>query len=220
MATGKLNLARLLNELRTRYGDTVKVDDVAEVAESLLDTGDGGLSSFFRKMYDEIAALNQRIQSAKREIAALNPGDVKEQMLPSATNELDAIVEATANATNDIMNATEAIEGMVDSLDEEHRDALLDHTTRIYEACGFQDITGQRVTKVVNTLKEIEARVDALVLAFGGNLSESTLVPEGIAKPADDGADEGADEELLHGPQLAGGGISQEEIDRLLADMD
>ena len=31
--------------------------------------------------------------------------------------------------------------------------------TRIYEACSFQDITGQRIGKVVTALKAIEGRV-------------------------------------------------------------
>lgn len=34
---------------------------------------------------------------------------------------------------------------------------------RIFEACNFQDLTGQRITKVVRALSFIEERVDAMM---------------------------------------------------------
>ena len=102
-------------------------------------------------------------EAPKSEIAALRPDEVKEEYLPAAADELDAIVAATAEATNSIMDATEIIERVAENLEGENQDALLDATTRIYEACGFQDITGQRISKVVKTLEEIENKVDALV---------------------------------------------------------
>ena len=53
------------------------------------------------------------------------------------------------------------------SLTGEPATKLQDATTRIYEACSFQDITGQRITKVVTTLKTIEAKVAQIVATFG-----------------------------------------------------
>ena len=46
---------------------------------------------------------------------------------------------------------------------------LQDAVTRIYEACSFQDITGQRITKVVTTLKVIEEKVAHIISTFGPN---------------------------------------------------
>ena len=50
---------------------------------------------------------------------------------------------------------------------------LQDATTRIYEACSFQDITGQRITKVVAALKAIEAKVAQIVATFGSRAREA-----------------------------------------------
>ena len=146
---------------------------------------------------------------------------MKAEYLPTATNELDAIVQATADATNEIMDATEAIERVSEKLEGESQDALMDATTRIYEACGFQDITGQRITKVVKALKEIEIKVDALVVAFGSELGplKSKEAPK-PAQPAQPAKETPSDADLLHGPQPPGEGISQDEIDRLLAGLD
>lgn len=219
MASKRVDVARLLEELRRRYGDTVKVEEVAKVIGALLSSGTPNLVGVSRKIYAELEALNRYIQTAKAEIAALRPDEVKAEYLPTATNELDAIVQATAEATNEIMDATETIERVSEKLEGESQDSLMDATTRIYEACGFQDITGQRITKVVKALKEIEAKVDALVVAFGGELGQ--LKAKEAAKPAAAPA-KGAptDQDLLHGPQQPGEGISQDEIDRLLASFD
>ncbi len=216
MPDKKVDVARLLSELREKYGDTVKVEEVAKVIGSLLASGTGNVASLSRKIYAELEALNRYIQNAKSEITALRPDEVTDEFLPAAADELDAIVAATAEATNSIMDATEIMERVAEKLEGEDQDALLDATTQIYEACGFQDITGQRISKVVKTLAEIEAKVDALVKAFGGEFA-SVKLPK---KPDSEATKEVADEDLLHGPQQPGEGISQDEIDRLLADMD
>jgi len=216
MPNRRVDVARLLEELRRRYGDTVKVEEVAKVIGALLSSGTPNLVGVSRKIYAELEALNRYIQSAKAEIAALRPDEVKDEYLPVAANELDAIVQATADATNEIMDATETIERVSEQLEGENQDSLMDATTRIYEACGFQDITGQRITKVVKALKEIEVKVDALVVAFGGELGKIKAKEVSKEEPAAKAAAP-SDEELLHGPQQPGEGISQDEIDRLLA---
>ena len=219
MPNKRIDVARLLGELRNRYGDTVKVEDVAKVVGTLLVSNTGNIAGVSRKIYAELDSLNRYIRTAKAEISALRPDEVKDEFVPAATGELDAIVGATAEATNSIMDATEIIENVADALEGEQQDSLMDATTRIYEACGFQDITGQRITKVVKTLKEIEDKVDALVGAFGDEIQKV----KGDTKADDKAAGtpvELSDEDLLQGPQHEGEGISQDEIDRLLAEFD
>ncbi len=219
MPSKRVDVARLLSELRNKYGDTVKVEDVAKVVGTLLASSTGEMAGVSRKIYSELESLNRYIQSAKAEISALRPEEVTDEFLPTATSELDAIVAATAEATNTIMDATEVIEGVADALEGDHQNSLMDATTNIYEACGFQDITGQRITKVVNTLKEIEDKVDALVSAFGDKIEKVSQKVEKENKAAA-APEELSDADLLAGPQMSGEGISQEEIDRLLADFD
>ena len=210
------DLEARLQELRQRPDDTVRISEVSEVVESLMSTLKGDLSATDLELYGELEALASYIESAKSEIAALRPDEVRDEYIPTAADELDAIVEATAEATNAIMDATELVEGVMEHLDPEDSEVLMDATTRIYEACGFQDITGQRITKVVSALKHIEEKIDALVEAFGQEI-ERTKPQEPDdkqeAKPV-------ADEDLLNGPQLKDEAKSQEEIDALLASFD
>lgn len=204
-----------LDELRETYGDTVQVEEVVEVVDSLMSTMKGDLTSADMELYSELESLATYIHSAKAEIASLRPDEVKDKYLSSASDELDAIVEATADATNSIMDATEIVEDVMVDCEQEISDKLMDATTRIYEACTFQDITGQRITKVVNALKHIEEKIDALVEAFGSEIEKYK-----VENPESDEPKEITDEDLLEGPQLEGQGRSQEDIDALLASFD
>lgn len=164
----------------------------------------------------EVRALGRCIQQTKAEIAALRPANTADDHIVAVTNELDAVVEATEHATQGILEKAEQIEGVVSNLlshvqDNHARnlaDQISDHVVGIFEACNFQDITGQRITKVVNTLKFIETRVNAMIEIWGddsfGHL-EPSAAPDSIH----------AEDELVSGPSLAGKGISQDDIDKL-----
>ena len=165
----------------------------------------------------ELERLAAYIDAAKSEIAAIRPHDVKEEFLPSATDELDAIIEATADATNAIMDSCETVESVTGDVDEKTSATLMAATTRIYEACTFQDITGQRIGKVVKALKNIEDRIDALLVAFGDGPLQ---VKPKKAKTPPKKKQAPTDEDLLEGPQLGDKAKSQAEIDDLLASFD
>lgn len=210
-------LRQRLEDLESKHGDTVRTADIAEVVESMMATLKGDVAGADLAIYAELESLARYIQRAKTEIAHLRPDQVKEKYLPAAADQLDAIVEATAEATHAIMDATETIEGVMENLDGENSRKLMDATTRIYEACGFQDITGQRITKVVKALKDIEERIDALVAAFG---SEIEKVKAEQPEPEQKEEKKDSDEDLLHGPQLAEDAKSQAEVDALLASFD
>jgi len=218
MPTGNISaqLNQRLGELRAKHGDAVRIDDIASVVESMMATMNGDISASDLELYNELESLAKYIHAAKADIAALRPDEVKEQVLPKATDELDAIVAATEQATNSIMDATEKLETLGEELADEHANVIMDATTAIYEACGFQDITGQRITKVVKALKDIEEKIDALVEAFGTEIEKyKKLQPE----PAEEAAAV-TDEDLLNGPQLKEKAQTQEEIDALLASFD
>jgi chemotaxis protein CheZ len=154
-----------------------------------------------------VEALGHTIACAKAEIAALRVDDITDNHIPFATDELDAIVEHTATATNAILTSCETLDGVAGSLAGEPAAKLQDATTRIYEACSFQDITGQRINKVVATLKTIEAKVTQIVATFG-----SGDRPVSLEMTAD-----ATDAALLNGPQHPTVAMDQSDIDKLLA---
>lgn len=219
MTGGKANavLEVELEELRATHGDAVSISEIGGVVESLLATLKGDLMAVDITLYSEMESLAQYIRAAKAEIAALCPGEVKAEYLPTATDELDAIVAATADATHTIMDAAEKLDGIIKTLDGDAQETVITVTTQIYEACGFQDITGQRISKVIKALKDIETKVDALVAAFGDEIADYKAQKQ----PRDSGEDRSpGNAEILEGPQLASKGRTQAEIDVLLNDFD
>ncbi len=97
--------------------------------------------------------------------------------------------------------------------------ALRAATTEVYEACGFQDITGQRISKVVGALQAIDRKVARILAAFGDRRTDATGHPGRLAElSADLSPDRRPDlpADLLAGPQLPELAMDQGDIDRLL----
>lgn len=182
---------------------------VADVVRAVLGMSDDDPDTSETSLIAEVEELGRTIASAKAEIAALRVDDITDNHIPSATDELDAIVAHTAAATDQILETCETLDRVAGELTGEPAAQLQDATTRIYEACGFQDITGQRITKVVATLKTIEAKVAHMVAAFG---TSANRPPKAEAMPDPS--------LLLNGPQLPAAAMDQSGIDKLLASFD
>lgn len=187
--------------------DQVDLADVASVAEVLITIMQRYFGTIDVSLYQEMQELSAYIAQTRTEIAKLQAGKISGEKLPSAGQELDAIVAATEEATNTIMEAAEQMmEG--DPSDSDAYKAIIDAACmRIFEACSFQDITGQRIGKVVGTLTYIEDRISGLLGAHGVTAEEEAAV--------NDEDEVSGDEALLNGPQLAGEGNDQDDIDAM-----
>ena len=116
----------------------------------------------------------------RAEIEALQFGEIKRTRIPAAGRELDEVVKATEAASNTIMECAEAVLS-ADAADPATFKAMVEEKMLIvFEACAFQDIAGQRISKVLDTLAHIEARVARLADAMrgpeaGGYLNAHTI---------------------------------------------
>ena len=148
-------LSERLEAIRARYPATQPAM-VAEVVQSVLATMRGHLTATETMLLSEVEELGQTIATAKAEIAALKVDDITASHIPSATDELDAIVAHTAAATDAILETCETLDQVGAGLSGEAAQHLQDATTRIYEACSFQDITGQRIRRAIKQLQQVE----------------------------------------------------------------
>lgn len=192
-----------------------KRDQVVKIISSVISKVGASETISRDLLYRELHDLHQIIEDARREIGLSRPGEIKHKHIPSATDELDAVVAATAEATGTIMDCCEKIENAASSVGGEPAEAITGAVMKIYEACSFQDITGQRITKVVRTLKEIDSKVDSLLSLLGADKAPGDT---DSGKASANGAID--EKSLLNGPQLPGAGISQADIDKLLAEFD
>jgi chemotaxis protein CheZ len=89
--------------------------------------------------------------------------------------------------------------------------ALVDqHMLILFEACSFQDITGQRIAKVVETLQHIEERVSR----FAEVMQAKDL--DGFMSDREKAANARRERLLVNGPQMTGEAIAQNDVDSLL----
>lgn len=212
-AVKKQDLSQLISFLehnRERQGD-VTLNDVIDLAEVMTGSMREFLAAVQPTITAELTAIADEISRLKVEITNLRPNDMKNNQIPEAGRELDAIVESTESATHTIMEAAETIMA-ADASDQDAYQAMInDKMIEIFEACAFQDITGQRISKVVSALNAIDARVSAFV--------ERLRIAEGDDAPREETDEERRRRDLiLHGPQHAGEGVSQADVDSMLSD--
>ena len=212
----KEQLTRCLEAVRAKRESAEERETIAALVDEVISSLDGDLKESDIGLYKELEALGEFIKSAKAEIANIRPEQISDEHIPVATDELDAIVAATEDATGSILDNVEVIEGLAGEMPDAVAGKVTDSITKIYEACNFQDITGQRISKVVGTLKAIEDKIEALVSALGGERERSKKPVEEQAAPKDPSA-LNEEDDLLNGPQMPGEGISQDDIDALLA---
>ncbi len=171
-----------------------------------------------RKIKAEMDLIYEAINRTKREIATLHVSGCNGQELSRVTNELDAVVLGTEQATETILAAAEIIDERAGTLaaklkgnDQGLANDIQEHTVQIFEACNFQDLTGQRITKVVGALRFVEERIIKMMEIWGGVESFKEIEVELEHRLGD--------QALLNGPALEsdGGIASQDDIDALFA---
>lgn len=180
-----------------------------EWVERRLEHGGGAHLAILRRELQEMGAY---IQRTREELASLRAQEPETGAgaggINLATEELDEVVRSTERATSDILNAAERI---IELAGAEATPAAArqigEQATEIMTACSFQDLTGQRITKVVNTLRYLERRVNAMIQIWGVDDRVAPVAAEADGRP---------DAHLLNGPARAGEGRSQAEIDAIL----
>ncbi|AXS41249.1 protein phosphatase CheZ [Breoghania sp. L-A4] len=164
----------------------------------------------------DLADMQEAITRTKQEIAQIKHESDDGDRFTEASNELDAIISQTEGATQDILNTTEKIQELAwtlreQGIDEKVCDDIDAHTTDIYMACSFQDLTGQRTQKVVQVLRYLESRINEMMEIWG--LESDDMDVERAPTNQNDAR---PDAHLLNGPQLENKGINQNDIDALM----
>jgi chemotaxis protein CheZ len=169
-----------------------------------------------RKLKIELDVIGEAIKQTKEEIVTLQDRGFDDSRITRVASELEAVVEGTEQATNQILKSAEFIDEAARNLsallksnyEKDLVQDIQDRVTELFEACNFQDLTGQRVSKVVTTLGMVEDHL--------ARMTEIWSVIERFNSEATQSAAGGADG-LLSGPKLDGdaGHTSQEEIDKL-----
>jgi len=170
------------------------------------------------KLKVELDLIHDAISRTKREIAVLHGKSFNGEEMAKVNGELGAVVGGTEQATQQILEATEAIDQAATALaknissDQQKllSEDIQERVVSIFEACNFQDLTGQRISKVMTTMKFIENHINVMMDIWGGVDAIKSHAPA-IADTRE------GDARLLNGPKMEGdvGHASQDDIDAL-----
>jgi chemotaxis protein CheZ len=199
---------RIAAYLKKKLGTEVSLADVVALAEITARSLQGVFETMDSVVHRELREIADYIGAMKAEIAGLHFNELKHTRIPAAGQELDAIVKGTEAASNTIMECAEAVLA-ADARDPAFKAMVDEKMLIVFEACSFQDITGQRVAKVIETLEHIEARVARFSDAL------RTRDTAGFVSEAERASAERKERLLLNGPALDGND-RQSEVDRLL----
>lgn len=108
----------------------------------LMDFSENNLSGQLRVIHEQVAGLVAAPNAAHR----------------GSGLELEAVVQATETAANRIMEAAEAIATWLrdGARDPESIALATEKVNAIFEACSFQDVTGQRIRRAIQHLQQVE----------------------------------------------------------------
>ena len=169
----------------------------------------------------ELVGLFGHLNKLRKELASLHGGH--EQNFASMAETLDDIVQNTESASNTILESMESIDEMLGTLRKDATpevnevcDRINDRVNQVFEACSFQDLTGQRISRLVKSLTFIEDRVNSMIKVWGRD--EISKVIDEVKLETTPAKTQ--DEVLLHGPQSTSAAISQNEVDKLFSQDD
>jgi chemotaxis protein CheZ len=200
----------------TKTIDASVTREVAE-AHALLETYRAQIEQC-EKLKVELDLIYDAISRTKREIAVLHGKSFDGEEMARVNGELGAVVGGTEEATQQILEAAEAIDQAataltkVNSPDQQKllSEEIQERVVSIFEACNFQDLTGQRIKKVMTTMKFIENHITVMMDIWGGVDAIKAHAPPIIDTRV-------GDDRLLNGPKLEDdvGHASQDDIDAL-----
>lgn len=206
-----LQLQKDLEALRASKGGKIDISDLDAIMASLSAALAGQAEQQNTDLYHEIHAIAETISQTKQgmgdgqEVAGSNE-------IQGANVQLDEVVKHTEEASNRIMDAAEKIQDALADVEGGAHTEISNAITEIFQACSFQDITGQRIHKVVKALDEIEASIERMM----GMLSQAGIAVK--QKTSDPKKVMTAEEErasLMEGPQVSDEAPNQDDIDRL-----
>ena len=229
----------LIENIVSEFPPQISKDDAADLRALLHEHLGKALleGEFYRRLNHEMMSglqdIYQQIHQAKEPNACILDKNESEQLFSEASKQLDEIMTTTEEATSHILNIIERQQDLAPEnaellrlaserrLDREEvarlfelNDLVDEDLTDILTTLSFQDLTGQRIKKIVATLKTIEGKAFELVMSTGLAMKAHAKEPGKDMETIQTEAKRKASE--LKGPTLD---ANQKNVDDLLAEL-
>jgi hypothetical protein len=117
-------------------------------------------------VWNGLQEMRAAIDTARRDMAEIKPRET--ERFANAEDDAAAVATAAERATLDILAAVERLQDIADTLrnggaDGDLCDEIETHARGIFMASAFQDMTGQRIARLVGALTELDQRIAAIL---------------------------------------------------------
>ncbi len=194
-------------------------------------------------LYQELGNLARFIVETQKEVGRINLTGITREDIPETSDQLEGILEATEEATDHILSATEKLLEMTDRWEafcerikphvpkdeweltpgrtpEKLLGEMREEMMKTLSACNFQDLTGQRIQKIVALIRKIEEKIMDLIVRYE-QTQESDRPDSALneRRKRKENVTSGKAGSPLKGPQRKSEAFAQEDIDSLLSDL-
>lgn len=164
-----------------------------------------------KRIASEVEAVGDYVARLKKEIARLQLNQILTKSIPNCRSDLTGAQSATEDATHTIMSASETVLGSTQTDFDAYRVEVEAALLEIVQACSFQDLTGQRLTRATEAIAQIETRLHRFARSVRISDAADMFDREAIVQEAR------RETLLVEGPQDFGKAIQQGDIDRLFS---
>ena len=202
------NLEHELETLRYSKGSGLRFSDIEMLIQAMInstrinDPHNTEISEELQSVQDEIHYLKNNLS---------NSSDASDtyDLLVSAINDLRDVFKIQESSTNEILDLSEKIMSIANS-EQHNKKEIIDTAINICEKCNFQDLSGQRIQRVLTNLSKLEYVICTVLKAFMGIQVQRHSIKERPVNTNDSST-------LMNGPQALDNAPSQEDIDKLFA---
>ncbi len=192
-----------LKLLKEENGGNIDINNIDGIIKKFLEI----LSPYLRdkekeEIYNQLEEILVQFVALKRDVSNISQNILSKNFVPDITMDLRSVILQTEKSVTNILDICDEISDLAHKVNDNNlKEELLIKSTRILEICNFQDITGQRIQRIVHHLNEIESIIYKML---------HILKPDLKLKEKNK-----SDDNLINGPQKSSEAPSQEDIDAL-----
>lgn len=192
-----------LSQIKSEKGDELKFSDMERLIDDILQSKLEN-SEQNAEVINSLRKVKAEIQLIRADIDQSIEGQSDTfDLLPLSQKDLTDVVKVLEGATNSILDQTDAITELLKA-DNVDKVALSEAVMKICEHCNFQDLTGQRLTRIMSNLAKFEHSVFSILNAIIG----ADLMAAKQSKKL-----EYANDTLMNGPEFLDEAPKQNKID-------
>lgn len=193
-----------LKELQEKNSGLIDINNIDDIIRQFLNVINPYLANNEKQaIYNQIEMILAQFVSLKRDISNISDEILDDNFIPDIAMNLRSVVIQTEKSVTGILDVSDEISALSSKIEDASiREELLIKSTKILELCNFQDLTGQRIQKIVHHLTEIESIMYKMLHALRPDMKLRSR-------------HKSQQEKLLNGPQKEEHTPSQNDIDCL-----